>query len=318
MNKLKRSARLPLLSAMFHLILVPPVSAEGLTSDAGTFRDAAAQVYQEGVDVCGGVCEPELADPLQNLGTSIQPLSDAISSGDQQRIRNAINNTAVALSSICTALRTDCPAMPLGAVAKLKNDNDDEISIDGCADMQACLRGCDDDYRWCIRDITQAQQDCINQYVGCRLQTPFCDYRGSPFDAATFNNCLATSYYHQLLLVHGRDCRCPVPPGVSERSGGCPDFFSQPPGQISTAVCEVGDGQGCARCCNSKCSGMDSRLSCVGDNREECDVCEWSRRTLLAGTSMRASLCFGRQIGSRGQCDAAYAACSDGCYRMWF
>ena len=48
-------------------------SGSGFLDSAINFRDAATSVYQEGVDVCGGDCEPELANPLSNTGRESIP-----------------------------------------------------------------------------------------------------------------------------------------------------------------------------------------------------------------------------------------------------
>lgn len=274
----------------------------GFMPSALNFRDAAANVYQQGRDVCGDDCEPAFSGALSSLGATLEPLNTAIAGGDPSQIRDAINNTAGTLSPICTVLRVECPSSPLGSKESVPPD----------AEPNGMLR-CDCEHldqreEACERDAYAAQGTCwarINEFVGCRLQTPFCDSPGAPFDAGAYAACRSTSYYRQYL----QECRCPFPPGQGERQGGCPAFFSQPVGQVSTAACEVPDGQGCARCCNARCLGADPRGSCQGANREECDVCEWSRRTFLAGNSLRTSLCEGSLFRAIDRCVQRYIYC---------
>jgi len=290
------------------LVETPAVAggAGSFLDSAINFRDAATSVYQQGVDVCGGDCEPELAYPLSNLGASLGPLSAAIASANPQPIRDAITNTAATLQPICNALRVDCPTTPVGAMKDFENAPLDLAGPYSCESICGRLQSA------CIRSGFLARDSCvnrINEYVGCRLQTPFCDWQSAPFDSAAYATCRSTAFYRQFL----QDCRCPVPPGQAQREGGCPLFFTQGLGQVGTGVCEVPDGLGCARCCNAKCVGADPRLSCQGGNREECDVCEWSRRTLLAGNSMRTSICEESLFRRLDMCDARFDACLQEC-----
>lgn len=273
---------------------------------AGNFRDSATGVYQQGVDVCGGDCEPELSGAVANLGSTLGPLNAAIASGNPQQIRDAVTNTAATLGSLCTVLRVDCPVPPAGAVQSLDQSSNEAANAFTCSDL------CGREQSACIRGAAQQQYFCtqhVNEFVGCRLQTPFCDWRSAPFDASAYSNCRNNAFYRQYL----QECRCPVPPGQGERQGGCPDFFTQGVGQPGTSICEVPDGLGCARCCSARCVGADGRLSCRGTNREECDVCEWSRRTILAGASMRSSLCDAVDFRRQDWCDTDYQRCLDSC-----
>jgi hypothetical protein len=284
--------------------------ADSFYGAAVVFRDAASGVYQQGVDVCGGDCEPEFSGPLSNLGATLDPLNAAISSGNQQRIRDAITGTAATLQPICNALLVDCPITPLGPV-----EGSQSFEEEGTGDSANwdCESICDWREGDCEGAAGQSEVLClnaINEYVGCRLETPFCDWRSAPFDSVAYANCRSNAVYRQFLS----ECRCPVPPGQAERAGGCPDFFTQGVGQIGTGICEIPDGQGCARCCNAKCVPGDSRLSCRGGNRQECDVCEWSRRTLVAGTSMRASICEESNFWRIDRCYTQYDECLSRCH----
>jgi len=167
----------------------------------------------------------------------------------------------------------------------------------------------------------------INEFQFCRLNMPFCDWRSAPFRSDVWANCLANSYYRAYLYQPGgRDCRCPAPPGQGERQGGCPDFFNQSDqqGPVVPPQCMQGDGQGCGRCCYSKCVGADGRLSCRGSIRAECDVCEWSVRQELAAASMRATqcdapfyrdinVCYGELQDCIAFCESTICRCRPGC-----
>ena len=281
-----------------------PAWATDYMETALRFRDSANAVYQQGVDVCGGDCEPELSGPIADLGSSLSPLNDAIATGDPPTINNAVSNTASILGPLCNVLHVDCPSPPFspsGQKSKPKGSLDSPCCSE-CADTRdLCYQLVDSTHTFCINNI--------NEYVGCRLDTPFCDYRGAPFDAAAYSFCRNNAFYR----VYLPECRCPFPPGQAERQGGCPDFFGRPVGLLETASCEVPDGQGCARCCNAKCVPGDPRLSCLGGNREECDVCEWARRTQLAGNSMRTSLCEAAAVSRAHSCYQSYVSCERVC-----
>jgi len=309
--KATQSTYLLLISPLI-LVSIPSWRADAQTA-SGAARDflAGAQtVYQTGLDICAGACEPELAQPLANLGATLGPLTSAIDSGDDQQIRSAITNTAATLSGICTALRVDCPVPAFGA-----ENPSSKQTLKGetaPAAMGECFNQCERSVRDCDNAAISQQNTCnarINEYAGCRLKTPYCDWQAAPFDATGYAACRSFAYYRQFL----QECRCPFPPGQAERQGGCPAFFTQATGDISTGACEVPDGLGCARCCFAKCQGADSRPSCQGGNREECDVCEWSRRTLLAGQSMRTSLCQAPVWGALAVCEGMYTACIERC-----
>jgi hypothetical protein len=267
----------------------------GFTDAAINFQNVAITIYQQGTDVCGAECEPTFSGALSNLGATLGPLNTAIGGGNPQQIRDAVANTAGTLPPLCSALRVECPLSPLGAEPSEK-EPDGMLRCD-CERLEQR----EDD---CEREANAAERACveqINEYVGCRLQTPFCDWRDAPFDAAQYAACRTRAYYRQYL----QECRCPVPPGQAERQGGCPGFFTQPLGQVGTAQCEVSE-RSCARCCYAKCVGTDSRLSCQGGNREECDVCDWARKTRLAGDSMRGSLCSRSAFNGINRCVQQY------------
>ena len=292
-----RSQRLLVLAIMIISGWRQPAWATDYMETAIRFRDAANAVYQQGIDVCGGDCEPELSGPIADVGSTLPPLSDALVSTDPASINNAVLNTASTLRSLCNALHVDCPSAPFSPSGERSKPK-------GFADRPCCSE-CDQGLADCDQSIDSNHTFCINninEYIHCRRDTPFCDLRDGPFDAAAYASCRSSAFYR----VYLPECRCPVPPGHEERWGGCHGFFTQDQGLLSTAMCEVSDGQGCARCCEAKCTPGDPRLSCRGGNREECDVCEWARRTQLAGSSMRTSLC-----------DAPVVWGYHGCYQSW-
>src|SRR5262249_6330755 len=95
-----------------------PAWATDYIQTALRFRDSATAVYQQGVDVCGGECEPELSGPIADLGSSLPSLNDAIATGDPPTINNAVSNTASTLRPLCNVLHVDCsspPSPPLGS-----------------------------------------------------------------------------------------------------------------------------------------------------------------------------------------------------------
>jgi len=281
-----------------------PAWATDYIQTALRFRDSATAVYQQGVDVCGGECEPELSGPIADLGSSLPSLNDAIATGDPPTINNAVSNTASTLRPLCNVLHVDCPSPPFSPSGQQSKPK-------GVADSPCCSE-CQDSRDFCYQSVEFTHTFCINainEYVYCRLDTPFCDYGGAPFDAAAYSSCRNYAFYR----VYLPECRCPVPPGQAQRQGGCPDFFTQGVGQLGTAICEVPDGQGCARCCNAKCVPGDPRLSCLGGNREECDVCEWARRTQLAGNSMRTSICEAAAVLGAHSCYQSWLSCARVC-----
>jgi len=300
---------------------------------ATTFLQTASDAYGRGLDVCSGGCEDDLSAALGSLGSSLGPLRDAVSSGSIPAINTAVANTNNALQLVCNALGINCSG-PGGAGNGSNAGGLDLVpnaSIAGRDDLMGGFDApCFEQSYNCQQGTIATHNLCvnrINEFQFCRLNMPFCDWRSAPFRPDVWANCLANSYYRAYLYQPGgRDCRCPVPPGYSERQGGCPDFFNQSDqqGPVVPPQCMQGDGQGCGRCCYSKCAGADDRLSCRGSIRAECDVCEWSVRQELAAASMRATqcdvpfyrdinVCWGDLQACIDACEATYCRCQPGC-----
>jgi hypothetical protein len=295
---------------------VTPVDA------ARTYLQTASDAYGRGLDICSGGCEDDLSAALGSLGTSLGPLRDAVSSGSIPAINTAVANTNTALQLVCNSLGINCSG-PGGASNGSESGKVDLLGIGYDAPCFA-------DSYYCQQGTIATHDTCINrvnEFQFCRNNMPFCDWRSAPFRPAVWDNCLQNSYYRAYLYQPGgRDCRCPVPPGYSERQGGCPDFFTQSDerGPVVPPQCLLGDGQGCGRCCYSKCVGADQRQSCRGSIRAECDVCEWSVRQELAAISMRATQCdapFYRDIrvcydqlqACIDACESTFCRCQPGC-----
>lgn len=273
---------------------------------ARAFLASATDAYNQSSNVCSEGCEPELGGPVNVLGASLGPLRAAIEGGSSDAIANAIRNTSNSIQLVCSALRIDCASSPAGPIPTLPDQ-----SMSGpassplcpeCVAYTSCVGSAFANHRWCL--------NAVNEYAGCRKQTPFCDRRDGPFTPSEWNRCWTQSSFRQYLRMPGeRDCRCPNPPGLGQRQGGCPEFFSQSGDVGIPGVCRVGDGRGCGRCCHLRCEPSDSRQSCRGITREECDVCEWFVRTDAASASMRANLCELTFVSAMTTCSSLLPAC---------
>src|SRR5215467_14081616 len=118
-----------------------PAWATDYIQTALRFRDSANAVYQQGVDVCGGGCEPELSGPIADLGSSLPPLNDAIATGDPPTINNAVSNTASTLRPLCIVLHVDCPSAPFSPSGK-QGKSKSSIDSPCCSECEECRVFC--------------------------------------------------------------------------------------------------------------------------------------------------------------------------------
>ncbi len=268
--------------------------ADELVDSARIFLQTSTDTYNQGMALCRGGCGPELSAPLGALNASLVPLRNAIDSGATSAIVNASANTNNSVLQICAALGTDCGPLPTGMMEGPISANSNQsmgAADDSCGPGTCCA------LNQFYYQAEQARNFCyniVNELLGCRKETPFCDYRDHPFTSANWQRCLNESYYRAgLRFAGGRECRCPL--GLlSQRNGGCDQFFGQDAGYLNIPEdCNQPDGQGCYGCCqHTPCLLVgDSRTSCQGNNQWECDLCQWTNKAEEAARSQRVTVC---------------------------
>lgn len=222
-------------------------------------------------------CSGEIINQLNAARQGIDSLSGLLVENPPNlaAIRAVVASLSQALHPICDQLGGQCSTL-FGAA------NGEESPT---ADLP-------NDYGHCFRGAAQARRSCyanVDDLSSCWLRTPFCDWPGFPFDAASFSQSCGPFISSGLLP----SCRCQCP--QSERQGGCPQFFER--------------GLMCADCSTNACQrGGDPRCSCKqeGDtfakwNWVACDLCRWSNIGLTI-SDLRRKVCERRYLERVDDC----------------